>query len=152
MGPIRNVIALLMLMGFTTSCPANEMNQLLATGKTLEIKASITPHIRKFDNGKSKIEGKITITNQTQLVQKFGNEFLTLIVNGTLVARAYKDTIASDVIDFSTVDIKPRSSLSLPVYWVYSVPASTKIDSVQLVLDEEGLEKVMHRITTGGSR
>jgi len=119
------------------TCQANNTKSATTSGKTLEIKASIIPNFRKFKDDKSKIEGKITITNKTPLPQYFGNEFLTLKVNGKFVARTYKDTIASEVIDFAAVEIKPHSSLALPVYWVFNVPVGTKVESVQLFLDEE---------------
>lgn len=66
---------------------------------------------------------------------------MKLVVNENHTARTYKDTFASEVIDFSVVKINPHSSLSLPVYWVFSVPIETKVGSLRLSLDEEGLEK-----------
>jgi hypothetical protein len=66
---------------------------------------------------------------------------LKLVVNENLTARTYKDTIASEVIDFKVVEIKPHSSLSLPVYWVFSVQKETEVGSLRLSLDEEGLKK-----------
>lgn len=140
MQSLAKVMFLLLLIGLSTTCWANN-NSVGVFGKALEIKASITPKFKNFDKNKSKIEGKITITNRTSTPQKYGNEFLQLKVNGKLVSRTYKQTVASEVIDFAVVEIKPRSSLSLPVYWVFDVARDTEIDSVQMYLDEAGIEK-----------
>lgn len=141
MQSLTRVICLLLLIGFSTTCFATKTDSTTLKNKRLEIKADITPKFRNLNNGRSKIEGKITITNRTSSPQKYGNKFLQLIVNGRLSARTYKDTIASEAIDFTVVEIKPRSSLSLPVYWVFEVPSETEIDSLRLSLDEEGVEK-----------
>ena len=141
MQSLIKIICMLLLIGFSTTCFATSTDSATVTTRRLEIKADITYKFINFNNVRSKIEGKITITNRTPTAQKYGNNFLQLIVNGRLTARTYKDTIASDAIDFTVVEIKPRSSLSLPVYWVFEVPLETEIGSVRLYLDEEGVEK-----------
>lgn len=140
MKSLTTIVCLLLIFISATSY-ALKSNTIRIANKKIEIKAEVTPKLRSFSNGECKIEGKITITNQTSTHQKYGNKFLKLVVNENLTARTYKDTIASEVIDFAVVEIKPRSSLSLPVYWVFSVPKETKVGSLQLSLDEEGLEK-----------
>lgn len=132
---------MLLLTSFSATCFAAKTESTKLTTKGLEIKANISAKLKTFDNGKSKIEGKVTITNRTSVAQKYGNEFLRLTVNGKFVSRTYKDSVASEVIDFSVVEIKPRSSLSLPVYWVFELPTATEITSFRLSLDEKGVEK-----------
>jgi len=143
MTSLSKVIILLLLTGLSTACWATETNSVRVTSKSLEIKASITPVFIKFQNSKSKIEGKITITitNRTSNPQKYGNEYLHLKVNGRLNSRTYKESVASEAIDFTVVQIKPHTTFSLPVYWVFDVPRETEVNSVQLLLDEEGVEK-----------
>lgn len=133
------VSSLLICISATTY--ASESNTIRITNKRLEIRAEVTPKFGSFNNGKSKIEGKITITNRTSTPQKYGNKFLKLVVNENLTARTYKDTIASESIDFTVVEIKPHSSLSLPVYWVFGVPKETKVGALRLSIDEKDLEK-----------
>lgn len=103
MQSLTKVICLLLLIGFSTTCFATKTDSTTLTNKRLEIKADITPKFRSFNNGKSKIEGKITIRNRTSTPQKYGNKFLQLIVNGRLTARTYKDTIASEVMRINGV-------------------------------------------------
>jgi hypothetical protein len=140
MKSLTTIVCLLLILISATSY-ALKSNTIRIANKMLEIKAEVTPKFRNFNNGESKIEGKITITNRTSTPQKYGNKFLKLVVNENLTARTYKDTIASEVIDFAVIEMKPHSSLSLPVYWVFSVPKETKVGSLRLSLDEEGLEK-----------
>lgn len=141
MKPLATIVCFLLLICISATTYASKSNTIRIANKRLEIKAEVTPKFRSFNNGKSKIEGKITITNRTSTSQKYGNNFLKLVVNENFTARTYKDTIASEVIDFAVVVIKPHASLSLPVYWVFSEPKETEVDSLRLSLDEEGLEK-----------
>lgn len=141
MPTLSKVIFLLLLFGFSTICWANKTDSVGVTSKALEIKASITPKFRNLNNGKRIIEGNISITNRTSTTQKYGNKFLQLTVNGKLISRTYKKTLASELIDFTVIEIKPRTSLSLPVYWVFDVSREAEVDSVQFSLEEEGIEK-----------
>jgi hypothetical protein len=131
----------LLLICISVTAYASMSNTVRIANKSLEITAEVTPKFRSFNSGERKIEGKIKITNLTSRPQKYGNKFLKMIVNDKLAARTYKDSIASEVIDFAVVEIKPHSSLSLRVYWVFNVPKETEVDSLRLSLDEEGLEK-----------
>ena len=125
----------ILLASASCGCAAKKTT-VTASSNSLEINASIDSEFNKINNEACKLEGRITVINKTAAYQKFGNKYLTLKVNGNLVSRTYKQTIASEVIDFATVSIKPNSSLSFPAYWVYSVPIDTIIKSMQLYLDE----------------
>ncbi len=138
---IANMTIFLFLIVFSSSCWPNDTYIVAATGKKLEVKASVVPKFLAFIEDKSKIEGQITIINLTSSPQKYSNKFLILKVNGSLDSRTYKNVIYSDFIDFGLVEIKPQSSLSLPAYWVFKASTNAKVDSVQLFLDEEGVEK-----------
>ncbi|WP_136515574.1 hypothetical protein [Geomonas edaphica] len=134
-------IACLLLLCISTTSYALQSNTIGIASKSFEIKAEVTPKFRSFKKGESKIEGKITITNLTSTAQRYGNKFLKLTVNEHLTARTYKDTIASEVIDITAIEIKPHSSLSLPVYWVFRIPKETEVNSLQLYFDDGSLEK-----------
>jgi hypothetical protein len=133
-------IVCLLLICISAASYASKSNTIRIANNKLEIIAEVTPKFRSFKNGDSNIKGKITITNRTSTPQKYGNKFLKLVVNGKLTARTYKNTIASEAIDFTVVEIKPHSSLSLPVYWVFSVPKEAEVSTLRLSLDEDGLE------------
>jgi len=133
-------IACLVLIFISATSYAMKIHTIRIVNKKLEIKADVAPKFKSFNNGESKIEGRITIINRTSTAQKYGNKYLKLIVNENLTARTYKDTIASEVIDITVIEIKPHTTLSLPVYWVFNVPKQTEVNSLRLSLDEDSLE------------
>ena len=151
MKKMKMTTLVLLILGCMSSCNTNNIKQVSLEGATLEIRASLTPKFRKFTSGNSKIEGNLSITNKTPFIQSYGNEFLQLKVNGNLIARTYLNNLSSNAIDFAIVEIKPHTTISIPVYWVFNVPTSTKVNSVRLELDEKGIANEQRRITSGGS-
>jgi hypothetical protein len=106
------------------------------SSKTFEISATIVPKFVKSEDRESKIEGTIIIKNVTSVPHKFSAKYLFLKVNNDLTARTYKDSSASDTVNTGDIEIEANSSLSFPAYWVYNVPAETKIKSLQFLFQE----------------
>jgi len=142
---MRFFFLFLLVVSALIYCIKPETHSTTITGKSLDVKAIYETKVKPFRDTESKIEGKITVSNKSSEIQRFGNEFLSFRTNGVSADRTYKDTIASELIDLGTVEIQPYTSLSLQVYWVLDHNVSKKIDSAKLFLDEQGLERVKHR-------
>ena len=125
-------IYLLLVVALSQGCHSESIELSTKRGENLEIQAKIYPKFRKFSDRESKIDGEIFVKNKTHYPQKFGNSFLFLNVNQEHISRTYKNTKASEVIDFSTVDIEPNSSISFPVYWVFSVPETKTVETLNI--------------------
>jgi len=106
------------------------------SSKTFEISAAIVPKFVKSSDRDCKISGIIIIKNVTSIPQKFDTKYLFLKANNDLTARTYKDSIVTEKVNSDTIVIEANSSLSFPAYWVYNVPAETKLKSLQLLLQE----------------
>lgn len=130
-----NCFLVVLLLFFSLGCTTKKIQVALTTDE-FEVTTFINPKLKKFYNNKSKLEGQITVTNKTSYEVKYGNKFLKLKVNDNFTARTYKQTIASELIDFETVMIGANTTLSFPAYWVYSLPLNTVIQSMQLTFDE----------------
>jgi hypothetical protein len=130
-------IFLLLLMVFPNLCLAERIDVSTSTEGGLVVQAHIDPKFEKISKKDSKILGEIHIKNTATTPQKFGNSYLFLKVNGKFVARTYKDSIASEMIDFSEVEIPASESISIPVYWVFSVPDTVVIDELSLLYNNK---------------
>ena len=116
-------------------CVENKAH-VTVSSSTFEISATIIPQFAKFSESENKVVGTVTIKNMTALPQKFGTKSLFLKVNNDLTARTYKDSIGTEKANTGTIDIEASSSLSFPAFWVYNIPADTKIKSLQFLLQE----------------
>lgn len=95
----------------------------------LRISAEIDPSPRKFGEKDLAFYGHVTVTNASERSASFGNSCLMLAIAPESSARAYKDTVASEDIDFATVPLGPGKSLSEPVYWVFrAVPTAPAVE------------------------
>ncbi len=121
-----------MILSFVQGCTSETLNLTTVAGESLEVVAIVEPVFRNFSGGKYKIKGNVTIKNRSTKSQKYGNPSLFLIINETHIARTYKSTIASAVIDFSAVTINPNASISLPTYWVFTASEPFKIESMEI--------------------
>jgi hypothetical protein len=106
------------------------------SSKTFEISATIVPKFVKSGDRESKIGGTIIIKNVTSVPQKFSAKYLFLKINNDLTARTYKNSSVPDTVNTGDIDIEANSSVSFPAYWVYNVPAETKLKSLQFLFQE----------------
>lgn len=131
-------LLIMVLISCALGCAAERTHVTLSIN-ALKISAYIAPTFTNFSNGKSKLEGEVTVSNKASSPLIYGNKLLSLRVNDELIARTYMDTIASNIIDFDTVEIKPHSTITMPVYWVYSVPKDTVVKSLKLIFNGSGV-------------
>jgi hypothetical protein len=148
---LTHCLFILLLMTFLQGCTTKKII-ITASDTSLKITAEIIPEFKQFRDGQSQIKGAITIHNKTTSLQRFGSKFLILKVNDRLTARTYKDSVASTVIDFATVEIQPNASLNFKAYWVFNVPQSTIVKAMQLTIDEEGIKKEENGLTPPSTR
>lgn len=115
-------------------CEQDKQEKILTIkSDNLEIQAVVGLKLRKMNEKQSKLEGKITVKNSSSDPAFYGNKYLILQINKSKTSRTYKKIIASVEIDVTKVEIKPESSISLPVYWVFEVPGSYQIDDIELI-------------------
>jgi hypothetical protein len=132
---LRCLFLISVLIPVFQGCVDNKAH-VTVSSKTFDVSATITPKFVMSGVRESKIEGTIIIKNLTSIPQKFGTKDLFLKVNNDLTARTYKDSIVTEKVNSGTVDIEANSSLSFAAYWVYNVPAETKLKSLQFLLQE----------------
>ena len=75
--------------------------------------------------------GNVEIENTTQMVKKYSNKNLILNIDD-LQSRTYMDSVASMVIDFSQISLKPGEKQLNDVYWVFDRAVSTQGKAVSL--------------------
>ncbi len=75
----------------------------------------------------------IRVTNHTNTDQLFTTKMLTAKFNDLEFIRAYKNTIASEVIDFSGVTVSSSSQILVNVYWAPQLKIDDKIHSVEVL-------------------
>lgn len=119
---------------------ASNVQNLTAKGKDIEVSAVVAPALIKFREGESKIEGKISVKNQGTKPMHYSNRNLILKLNDKLNARAYLDSVASNIVDFGSVEIPGGSSLTLNVYWVFPLDPKMPVENLRLELNEKALE------------
>jgi len=75
--------------------------------------------------------GEVNITNTGSAQAAYSNKFLFISVDGDQ-SRTYKDTTASDVVDFSTVSVPAGGEVKFKAYWVFPSHVSTEGKTVTL--------------------
>jgi len=65
------------------------------------------------------IKGILKVQNKKSTSTKYGNGITNLIINDTLKARPYLETIASVQIDFEIIDLLPLKKKEFEVYWKF---------------------------------
>lgn len=65
-----------------------------------------------------KIFGYVKVSNNSGREISFSNKNLKLVIDDTLHSRTYKNTIASETIDFSFITIPSKSTFSEESYWI----------------------------------
>ncbi len=115
-------------------CTDNRANVTLS-GKTVEISSVIVPKFVNAGDGKSKIEGTLLMKNVTSVHQMIKTTALFLKVNGDITSPTYKAPTPSEN-STGTIELNANSSLLFPAYWVYNVPAETKVKSLQFLYEE----------------
>ena len=117
-----------------------EKNHLETKTESIAIKIQLSPEINENGGSNNKVYGTVEISNITDQTQNYGNSFLFLVVNDTLSSRTYKDTKASEFIDFSYVQIAPNASISFSAYWIFDADKNIKVNSLQVVFDKNKLD------------
>jgi polysaccharide deacetylase 2 family uncharacterized protein YibQ len=117
-----------------SSCSAAEQN-LTAKNDQLEVRASVSTTPKRLNKDSYKVSGKILVINHTGAPQRYSNQALTLLLNARFKSRAYLDTVASAAIDFTSIEIKPNSTVSFKVYWAFNLTDQAKVESLTMNLD-----------------
>ncbi|MBN1412117.1 MAG: hypothetical protein JW969_14835 [Spirochaetales bacterium] len=78
----------------------------------------ISVNLTSADNEKRFIYGNLRVINNSDKIQLYGNDHLFLI-GSEVEMRAYIDSIASMVIDFSEIEINPDTVVDYKIYFPY---------------------------------
>jgi len=81
---------------------------------------------------RARIAGKLHIRNDTASVIQYSNREVLLAVGNDAGVQAYRESFASDVIDFGYIDLAPNQSRQLKVYWPSKLPAGTDAGAVAM--------------------
>ncbi len=65
------------------------------------------------------IKGILKVQNKKATSIKYGNGITNLVINDSLKARPYLETIASTQIDFANIDLLPIEKYEFEVYWKF---------------------------------
>ena len=112
------------------SLPA-ESRELVLERNGLVIEAIVESKAKEASSGRYFLHGKLRITNKSSESLFYSNKNLLLSVSGD-VGRAYKDSIASSVVDFNNITLESGQVEIIKVYWVYSQPLSTRKSKLEL--------------------
>lgn len=126
------ILAISVVLGIVTPAKAGGPLSLSIKEGQLEVQAEISQRVRVVPGGAFKISAKITVTNHGEKPIPFSTKLLYLGEPGTIKARAYLDTVASNVIDFSAVPIKPKEPRSFHVYWLLYGPNAPRPELVTI--------------------
>ena len=123
--PMGQGLAILALLVLGACAPTVDPLRLSATSHPLQITADIQARPSAFGDGAFAVYADVSIANTSDASAPVANSCLKLSA-GSEVSRAYEDTVASKVIDFSSVELPAGETLQQRVYWVFkSEPASS---------------------------
>lgn len=108
------------------------MNNLL-------VKVVSKEHVRKrhfyenfsFSNKEPIVTGSIEIQNPNEAVESFSTKMLEASFDKTTAVRTYNNGIESNVVDFSQVEVGPKSTLKYKVVWYPNLKIGTKLSSAE---------------------
>ncbi len=113
------LVSVLVLCTLISACEPDVSIELQAQTPNLQVNATITSIEFDFDDGKAIYRALATITNTTEKPQDYSNMWLWLESGKSLSARAYLHSLASHQIDTSPIELGPKESLNLELYWVF---------------------------------
>lgn len=108
-----------------------ELTSKCASG--LSVSAKVEPLVRDFllGNKLPHISGSVRLLNDSQAVVSFSTAKLLLSTEGSPPKRAYINSVASQVADFSAIEVQKGQSVKFEVYWpVYLEAGVTAKDMV----------------------
>ena len=135
-----------MLMAFVVWGCQTEKITLKTKTESIEIKVRINPNAKENGKNSFKVKGAVEVINITGQRQNYGNKFLFLVVSNSLSSPTYKNTIASEFIDFSHVQVEPNASINFPAYWVFETNRKVKLNKLHVTFDENMLGKHLESI------
>lgn len=130
---IRLLLVLAIIVALPSCVPPPEYD-FEAVGESLEVNAKIGKPDLSFKEGHIRLFGDVEVSNHTGEIQSYSNRWLYLTAGDSIRERAYLDSVTSNVIDVSTVEIKPGETLSLSLYWVLPASAFDGHDDEDLIL------------------
>ena len=104
------------------ACAESADIHLSAESGSLSVEARITATERGFRDEFAKVSGEVAIKNTDAEAQEYSNSWLWLSDGDEIRYRAWLDSLASHHVDVGTIEIDPKSTLELSVYW--AVPES----------------------------
>jgi hypothetical protein len=95
------------------------------------ITALVNCSITRFNEKQYQVEGSLIIKNTINTAVPFSNKYLYLVSSKT-EARAYMDSIASNVINFAAITITANSVFEEKVYWVVDSIDDVDVENIRL--------------------
>ena len=99
----------------------------------LAITAVVKSSFSRLNEKQYKIEGSLIIKNTTNTELLFSNKDL-YIVSSKAESRTYKNSIASNAIDFANIPIQAKGILEQNVYWVVETKNEASVKNIHLEL------------------
>lgn len=115
---------------------AQDVGSIQAKLGDMEVQAKISPKIRRLPSGQFRVSAKIIVINHGTQALPFSTRDLFLRARTSQTARAYLNSIASNAIDFSSVQIEPDNPHTYSVYWILDLPEPPKIEILEIFLGQ----------------
>jgi hypothetical protein len=126
---MRKILSVLLVIALS-GCLPNEKVSLERNG--VQFVASINEYDGEMEHAKFKVNGKISITNNSQNSVSYSNKDLYLVIEKEGESRTYMNSPASHNIDLSTVEIPANENREYQVYWVLPPVKSLKAERIRL--------------------
>lgn len=134
--PIASALMIVATLLAPFASSATELTTKCGSG--VSVSAEINPVVEDFRLGNKlpHLSANVRLMNTSQPVATFSTAMLILSVDDAPPNRAYVNSVASQVVDFSTIEVKKGQSLELSVYW----PVALKVGATarKLVLSCAG--------------
>ncbi|MFV1922518.1 MAG: hypothetical protein ACMZ63_07945 [Methylotenera sp.] len=115
---------------FSASCTEGIVVEL--DKDNVSFKAYILGYGSELENGLFKVNGTLEIHNNSNKIVLFSNNQLFAVVKNEGESRVYKNTPASNTIDFMPVKIEAGGKLKQEVYWALPPVKSLEAEVIEL--------------------
>lgn len=134
MRSIYLISILYFILDFHSGCSQKKYRKLSIENDSLKVTIQIEEPIT-INNDSSKywtIKGLIKIENKRAIITKYNNGITNLKINDKYIARCYVQTMASLLVDYGFIDLKPFEKKEYKVYWKFDENIE-KIDKLDLI-------------------
>lgn len=129
---VHRLVATIVFLGLSIGASATELTTKCANG--LSVSAKIDPLVRDFlmRDKLPHINGSVRLQNDSKAALVFSTSKLLLSTEGRTPKRAYINSVASQLADFSSIKIQKGQLVTLDVYWPVSLAVGVTIKSLEL--------------------